>query len=285
MSKVFQRNFSYGWPYETYLSLFSTVWDINQQLSEKDKIKIIGVDQPIYWEGIHTREDYNVFLQSMVARDNFMYLKILTYMDNFRSGKKGIFLTNTRHAYKCIKNKDGQIYWNTGTFFHQWHSGKTYSVRFHNMILNIESENKDTKNFSAEGMDALIYKWVRMDNGLWDKAFAKNGNKPIAVPFKDNIFGQNPYLGNHMADALPGQTMYDANDALIFLKPLEKTKFSAHTTFFYTDTFKKELEHRVRIIQGNDLDKFLKENDVTSVSEYVEKLAKYVPEKSNSLIN
>jgi len=285
LEEVFQQDFRYGWPYETYLNLFSVVWDLNQQLSQKDKIRIIGVDQPIYWEGLHTREDYDVYQQSLVARDNFMYNTILKYMDEFHSNKKGVFLTNTRHAYKCIKKGDGQIYWNTGTFFYKWHSGRTYSVRFHNVILNIESEQKDMKNTSMEGLDRLVYKWVRMDDGLWDKAFAKNGNIPVAIPFKDNIFGQYRYLGNHMADILPGQTMYDSYDALIFLKPLEDTKFSAHTNFFYTNTFKKEVEHRVRVIQGDNLDLFLKENDVNSISEYVEKLAKYVPERPNSLIN
>ncbi len=284
LEEVFQQDVRYGWPYETYLNLFSVVWDINQQLPKNDIIRIIGVGQPIYWEGLHSREDYNVYQQSLLSRDNFMYNTILKYMDEFRSNKKGIFLTNTRHAYKCIKKEDSQIYWNTGTFFYQWHPGRTYSVRFHNMILNIEATKKDTKNSSTEGLDRLVYSWVRMGNGLWDKVFAKNGNKPVAIPFKDNIFGQHPYIGNHMTNALPGQTMYDSYDALIFLKPLEETKFSAHTNFFYTNAFKKEVEHRVRVIHEHDLDKFLKENNVSSVSEYIEKLAKYVPEKPNSFV-
>jgi len=284
LAKAFQKDFSYGWPYESYLKLFLTVWDINQKLLENDKIKIIGVDQPIYWEGLHTREDYNIFQQSLVSRDNFMYKIILKHMDNFEKEKKGIFLTNTRHAYKCIKNKNGQTYWNTGTFFSQWHPEKSYAIRFHNMMLKIESEKKNVKNTSTSGMERLEYKWVRMDNGKWDKAFAENDNNPLAITLKDNIWGQHPYFGNHMADALSGQTMYDAYDALIFLKPIEQTKFSAHTNFFYTDAFKKELEHRVKVIQGHNLNKFLKENNVNSVNEYVETLTKYIPEKPNSLI-
>ncbi|MDN5202683.1 hypothetical protein QQ008_14940 [Fulvivirgaceae bacterium BMA10] len=284
LAKVFQQNFRYGWPYETYLTLFSSIWDINQQLSSEEKIKVIGVDQPIYWEGIHNQEDYNTFKQTLIARDNFMYNTILGHIDKFRSGVKGIFLTNTRHAYKCIKNKEGEIYWNAGTFFHQWHANRTYSVRFHNMILNIESVKRDAKNTSMEGLDRLVYKWARMDDGQWDKAFAENGNKPVAIPFENNIFGKHPYLGNHMANVLPGQTMFDANDALIFLKPLEETKFSARTNFFYTDEFKKEVEHRVHVIQEHDLDNFLKENNVNSVREYVEELATYIPEKPNPLI-
>ena len=281
---AFQQDFRYGWPYETYLTLFSKVWDINQRLSPENKIRIIGVDQPIYWEGLHNRQDYNLFKKSLIARDNFMYQTILQHMDNFESGKKGLFLTNTRHAYKCIKNSKGKIYWNAGTFFHEWHPGKTYSVRFHNLILYVETKKENTKNTSMEGLDEMVYKWVRMDNGKWDKAFEQNGNRAVAIPFANNIFGEHRYLGNHMADIAPGQTMYDAYDALIFWRPLEKTRFSAHTNFFYTEEFKQEVKHRVRVIHEHDLKDFLDKNKVANVSEYVEKLAKYVPEKRNPLV-
>lgn len=283
--KVFQEDFTYGWLYETYLTLFSTVWDINQHLPPDERIRVIGVDQPVYWEGLHTREDYNIFQQSLIARDNSMYNRVMQYMGNFENGKKGIFITNTRHAYKCIRNEKGQPYWNAGTFFYSWHPGKTYSVRFHNMIMKIEAVDDKAENISSAGLERLAYSWVRMDGGLWDKAFARNGNKPVAVPFKDNIFGEHPYIGNHMTDVLPGQTMYDAFDALIFLKPLEETRLSAHTKFYYTDEFKKELEHRIGVIQGHNLDSFLEQNGFDTVEEYINKLSEYVPEMPNPLVS
>ena len=34
---------------------------------------MIGVDQPIYWEGIHSKEQYNIFSESLMARDYFMF--------------------------------------------------------------------------------------------------------------------------------------------------------------------------------------------------------------------
>ncbi len=281
---VFQQDFNYGWRYETYLMLFSKIWDINQKLPVQDRIKIIGVDQPIYWEGIHTRKDYDLFQETLISRDYFMYRTILNHMNDFNLGRKGLFLTNTRHAYKGIKNKDGSFYWNSGTFFHQWHPQKTYAIRFHNMNLLIESV-KDVKQSSTEGLDRLEYKWVKMDKGLWDRAFAKNGNKPVAIPFKGNIFGNHPYIGNHMVNALEGQTMYDAYDALIFLKPLERTMFSAQTNFFYTQDFRKELERRIKIIHGEGLEDFLIKNNYKTVERYIKDLCKYTPEKPNPLVD
>jgi hypothetical protein len=284
LSPVFQESFTYFWPYETYLHLLSTVWDINHRVPEAQRIRVVGVDQPIYWEGLHSREDYNTFQASLLARDNFMYRTILKNMDYFQSGLKGIFMTNTRHAYKCIRMPGGTPYWNAGTFFHEWHPGKTYAMRFHNMILNITARKDPGENASTQGMDRMEYSWVRMDNGAWDAAFERNGNTPVAIPLKGNIFGRHPYRGNHMPDVKPGQTLLDAYDAVIFLKPLEDTKFAAEMDFFMTPDFKKELAHRVRVMNGHRLEEFLKEEDCESVEDYVEKLCVYVPERANPLV-
>lgn len=284
LAKVFQLDYGYGWRYETYVMLFFKLWDINNKLPVKDRIKVIGVSQPIYWNGLNTKEDYSLFQESLVSRDYFMYKIILKHMKNFGSDKKGLFLTNTRHAYKNIKNRDGKLFWNTGTFFYQWHSGKTYAVRFHNMNLFIESK-KDVKTHSTEGLDRVKYKWVRIDNGMWDEAFTKNENKQVAIPFKDNIFGRSSYIGNHMLNALDGQIMYDAYDALVFLKPLENTKFSAQIDFIYTQAFKQEIERRIKIIQGDALEDFLQKNNYKDIYEYIEDICKYVPERPNPLLN
>ena len=284
LAGVFQNDFRLGWPYKTYLELFLTVWDVNQKLEKDDRIRIIGVDQPVYWDGLHNRQDYNLFQQSLVARDNFMYNIIKQYMNSFKNGKKAFFLTNTRHAYKCIKDKEGQIYWNTGTFLHKWHPGKTYAIRFHNMILNVQAVKKDVSNSSTEGLDRLEYSWERMAEGKWDSAFARNDNQPVAIPFEDNVFGRHPYWGNHMSYVEEGQTMYDAYDALIFMKPLEKTTFSGHTAFYISKEFKREMVHRIKVMHGHDLDAFLHRHKVNSIEEYIENHSKPSPEKSNPLV-
>ena len=284
LTNVFQMDLGYGWPYETYLTLYSKVWDINQKLAANERIQIIGTDQPFHWELLKTIEDFNMAQQSMIARDYFMYKIIADKMDHFNSGKKGFFLTNTRHAYKGIKNSNGFFHWNAGTFFYQWHPDKTYAVRIHNMVLKVESLRKENEGSTAEGLEKVNFEWIRPDNGKWDEAFALNKNHPVAVPFKNNPFGNFPFTGNQMQDAEAGQTMYNAYDALIFLKPLQETKFSAHTKFYYTPEFKKELVHRVKVLYGHDLDAFLQRNKVKTIEEYVERLSAYVPERPNPLV-
>lgn len=282
---VFQDGFSgYGWRYETYLDLFSTIWDINAGLPEADRIKVIGADQPIYWEGLHSRADYDAFQKSLVGRDYYMYQTILGYMEDFRQDKKGIFLTNTRHAYKHIRKADGSLYWNCGTFFNQWHPGRTYSIRFHNVQLSIDKKRESGDRQSTEGLDRVEYRWIRMENGIWDQAFQLNGNQPVAISFRDNVFGEARYVGNHMLNGQEGQRMYDAYDALIFLAPLEQLHFAAQIDFIFTEAFKKELKRRIELLNENAIAEFLEQNKVSTVEEFIEQLARYRPEAKNGLV-
>lgn len=282
--KAFQDDYTgTGWNLQTYLDLFSTVWEHNRLAPDSLKIKIIGVNPPIYWEGIHTKQDYELFQNSLQARDYFMYLEILSVMEEFANGKKGLFLTNTRHAYKNIRKANGKLYWNTGTFFSQWNSGKTLAVRIHNATLSIEAVKNTTGKTSGE-LNEMAYRWIKMDNGRWDSAFALLGNKPMAVPLKTTTFGKTAYIGNHMLNVAPHTTMYDAYDALIFLAPLTNLHFSAQFGYIYTPQFKPELERRLRLLNGPDFEGFLKRNSATTFDDYFRNEFKQVPISKNTFV-
>jgi hypothetical protein len=213
-----------------------------------------------------------------------MYLEILQSMKGFAKGKKGFFLTNTRHAYKNIKDSTGKLYWNTTTFFNQRNSDKVFSIRIHNVALSIESAKAATSvRKSTDGLDELVYKWIRMDNGHWDSAFDMNGNRPVAIPLKNSSFGQTAYVGNHMADVAVGTNMYDAYDAIIFIAPLTELHFSAGLNYIYTPQFKPELERRLKLLKV-DFDAFLKSNNVSTFDEYYEQISKFNPVSKNTLI-
>lgn len=273
---VFQDNFGgLGWNYATYYELLSTIWNLRNK--EGRSLELIAVDQPIFWKGINSSNEYLIFRESLAGRDYFMYKKILTEMEGFKGDKKAIFLTNTRHAYKNITRSNGQPYWNCGTFFYRWHPAKTHSIRLHNVTLSIQALRVPEGNGSIEGMDRIEYSWEQMDNGLWDLAFEKNGNQPVAIPLNNNVFGNTKYMGNHMLDCAPNQLMSDAYDAIIFLAPLENLHSSAKMNFFYTSKFKEELKRRIEIIEGPNLSDMLKENNFNSIESYIEELSKPTP--------
>lgn len=209
-------------------------------------------------------------------------------MKEFKSGEKGIFLTNTRHAYKGIKDSRGSYYLNCGTFFHLRHPGRTFSIRFHNITLNLKKRTETGPGTvrSAEGLESLVIEWVRMENGLWDRAFRELGNRPVALDLKGTPFGMAPYAGNHMLNVEEGQTMYDAYDGLIFLVPLEETRRTAMVDFIYTGSFKLELQRRMRILYtGARMNSILENNGYQSLEEYVNKEFVHEPEIPEPLIN
>jgi hypothetical protein len=212
-----------------------------------------------------------------------MYKTILARSDDFKAGK-GLFLTNTRHAYTHLRDTRGRLFWNCATFFHELQPGRSLSVRMHNLTLRVEAERQVTGAATAEGMEGLDYRWSRAAGGAWDRAFAENGNKRVALPLAGNVFGRARYEGNSMLYTGPGQTMADAYDALVFLAPLEELHDSATLGFFYTPEFKAELRRRIQLLQGAHLGEFLSGEGVTSLDQLIEALAAPQPSKKNALV-
>lgn len=274
LASVFQNDFAgIGWRYQSYVDLLSAIWNLNKQLPEEKRLKVMGVDQPIYWEAIHTREDYDIFQESLIARDYFMYKKIAQEMDDFTKEKKALFLTNTRHAYKNIRKSTGELYENVTTLLHHRFPGHVYSIRLHNVNLSIEKAKTTTTSRSAEGLDKYIYRWVKTEDGVWDKAFDLNENRPVAIPLAGTVFGNAAYIGNHMLNVYKNQTMNDAYDGLIFLAPVEKLHRSAIFDFIYTDDFRKELKRRLLLLNNGDVSSLLKKENCNTLEDYIEKIA------------
>jgi len=242
-----------GIGYRSYLELLSAIRTGNLAAPPEDRLGVVAVSNPVDWERITTRAEYEQFLSSLSDRDQDMYGAILDELDGFRSGMKGVFLTNTRHAYTGVRRAGGDFFWNTGTYFRQRHPGKTCSIRIHNVTLAIERAVSDASApRTAQGLEDVQYHWARVDGGRWDRAFAANGNLPIAVPLAGTSFGRAPYLGNHQLEAAPAQTMADAYDALVFLAPLERLRQSASLPGLYAADFLPELARRYRLMRGED---------------------------------
>jgi hypothetical protein len=271
---AFQDDFGgLGFPYQTYFDFFHAVYVANASLPVEERWRVIAVGCPVFWREITTPkqlERFRTFDLSVYDYDYHMYQVILRDLENFKGTKKGFFLTNTRHAYKGIQRKDGAYFWNVGTFFHQWHPGKTYSVRLHNVYLFVESIKPTSQQplKTTEGMERKVYRFVKIAEGAWDKAFKENGNVPVAVPFENTAFGKEPYIGNHQAEALPNQTMSNAYDAVIFLAPLETLRGTALTQRIYTPKFLEELQRRYKILYTSEqIQEELRSNSVQTLEQ------------------
>jgi hypothetical protein len=278
---AFQDANDMGWALATYMDLLRAVREANAGKPAGQRMRVIATDMPTYYPLLKTHQDWEQTRTSGAARDYHMYAVVKEVMEDFKAGKKGILLTNTRHAYKGIRNSKGELYWNAGTFFQQHAPGRSYSVRVHTPILQVQRRGAG-KAATREGLDNLEYRWVRVADGLWDSALDAAGQQPKAVELAGTPFGAAPYLGNHMADAAPGQTLADAYDAVIFLGPLEAYQASA-TFDIYTPAFKRELKRRIEIIETPEaLAQTVKQYG--SIEQYVDTVFKPKPERPDPVV-
>jgi len=262
-----------GIGYRTYLELLSAIRAANLASPPEERLRVVAVSNPIDWDAITTRAEIARFLDSLADRDQDMYRAILDELDGFRSAKKGVFLTNTRHAYTGVRKSGGDFFWNTGTLFRRRHPGKSCSIRVHNVTLAIERAIADPSGpRTAQGLENVRYHWARADSGRWDRAFAAHDDLPIAVTLPGTEFGRAPYVGNHQLEAAPNQTMADAYDALVFLAPLERLRQAAALPGLYASDFLPELARRYRLLRTEDeLAAEMEEAGAGSVLELVSK--------------
>ena len=275
-----------GWRYRTYLEIMKSIRHANLNAPVgSPMLRAVGVSPPSYWSEIETPADFKLYDESNFwARDHFMYRAIIAELDAIE-GTKGIFLTNTRHAYTGLRDRAGKLMWNTGTFFSQWQPERTISVRFNAPFLNITKQKKKTEGLAtSQGLEKVVYSWSRAHGGMWDRAFAKAGNEPVAVLLKGSPFGQAPYIGNRMLQARSGQTMADVNDAVIHLKPIKNWHQSAIFHQIYTPAFKTEIARRYKAAYSPDeLKQFLSKQKMSSLEEFANMLAESAPQKLNSI--
>lgn len=269
-----------GFALESYTRLLSTLREVNATLPPEARLEVVAVSNPTYWPLIETREDVERFRESLLGRDYDMYRVILERMERFGAGAKGVFLTNTRHAYTGVRDREGDLHWNTGTFFRQNHPGRTVSIRLHNISLHIAAKSGDDgEPRSFEGMERYDYSWVRVGRGIWDSAFAAYG-RPVGLAIEGTAFGDEPYIGNHMLDMADGTTMADAYDAVIYLAPYETMRFSADYDGIYTPEFKQKLARRYRLLRTPEqLEAEMEQHGAHTLTELIDLMTEPDPER------
>lgn len=274
-----QDSLDTGWPFQTYADFMSAVWTANQSLPKDQRIRVIGVGPPVHWPSIDSPEEFARYRRDGFAGyDHDMYARIKMHLKEFDGSERGVFLTNTRHAYNGIKKADGSFFWNAGTYFRQWHPGHSISLRINAPFLEVKAAGTEKGPTLGSMATGTVYGWTRADSGAWDAAFAANGDAAVAIAFDGSSFGQATYVGNHMLTAAPGQTMSDAYDGVIHLKRLEGWHKSGLNGDFYTPAFKRELARRLPIIYpGDQLQKRIKDEGVATTSALIEKIAAPAP--------
>ncbi|MDD2716816.1 MAG: hypothetical protein PHW04_13060 [Candidatus Wallbacteria bacterium] len=242
-----------GWPNPNILNFWSALWDVNSKLPEDSKIGAWLSDMPWSWDNIKTERDY--YLQEIVssARDKIMASSICAQISKCQSSgsnKKDRFLVilNTRHGLGLVKSKaTGSYGENTAAFLKLSLPGKVADILWNSPRAYVEAQNDQMSLFHLIG------------NGIWEAAFASNGNKPAGFSLKDTPFGKTAF---DYHSSFTAENYEQAFDGLVFQTPISNFRSCGFTNGFYDDAaYVEETKRRCKVAGREWLDPALLSQD------------------------
>jgi hypothetical protein len=232
--RILRDNLWMGWPDQPMLDFFVKVWMVNQNLPAGQKIRIVLVDMQRPWGKIQQRNDWAQY--ELVNRDRQMADNILAdFRQHSQDKRNAFFIVGCGHTMLNFKYFEGSPVTSAGWYLrNDLGPDKVYAIFQHGCVMT---------------------NWGRVDGrlclGLFESAFARLGNKPMAFTLEDGPFGVQSF------DACPDRpvnsTYRDGYNAYLYLGPLETEIFSPLIAGFYSDQFVKELDRRYRVMYGKSL--------------------------------
>lgn len=228
--EMLRDNLWLGWPDQPMLDFFKAVWGTNRKLPGEQRLRIILVDEEKPWGRIQNRDDWRAY---GVERDKYMAENIVRDIQRHPDEERNrLFIVGVGHTALNLAFSGGHPLKTAG-----WHlreklgADAVYAIMQHRCV--------GTNMGRVDG---------RLCLGLFDSAFAKLGDKPIAFTLEQGPFGEQMYDGQ--PDEPVWSRFRDGFNAYLYLGPLETEIFSPLIDGFYTDEFVKELERRYRLMYG-----------------------------------
>lgn len=230
----------FGNPYKEYFDVFKCIWEINQTLPAEKKIRISLLDPA------GTQDSFDkTSLRRSRDRDMTMFNKLRSHYVN---GNKIIFYAGQAHTQRQIR---GYKLKNKSYYYNYPSAGYLIKSSYPNDVYTIDLWAPLNMGLGYE-INPQTGKWYEKSNGVFDRAFELNGNKPCGFDIQNSIWGDitmpgyfcppgkedewyssNPIDGNpYTKDILLSQLA----DGLVFVKPANE--FSGGTLInIYTPDF------------------------------------------------
>jgi hypothetical protein len=230
--------FELGWPCKPTLEFFVAVWEVNRQLPSDKKLRIRLVDMQRPWEKIQKREDWRPY---DVDRDEYMAENIIHDIQSHPKEKRnGLFITGIGHT---ALNFDRSFFGDYPIKTAGWHLLQKLGVE--NVYAIMQHRCAITNKSEVNG---------RLQLGLFDSAFSKLGDKPIAFTLEQGPFGEQMYDGQ--PDKPVWSQFRDGFNAYLYLGPLETEIFSPLIEGFYAKEFMPEIDRRYQLMHGKPLHEY-----------------------------
>lgn len=231
---TFREMQSGGWPDQGMSEFLLDVWRLNRALPAEKRIKVVAVDIPRPFSTFKTSEEQKKYFDTVMNRNAFMAETIEKDIRSNRDPRHGLFIVGTGHVYKSsapgfASSMTATKIASAGALLSaRLPRGEVYALFTHQAIID--------NNGSVQG---------RIRGGVFDEAFALNGDAPVAFEIPRSPFGREPF------DALPEVsyetatgTYADNYDGYVFLGSLDREPTEYLLYDLYSDDFVKELVRR-----------------------------------------
>ncbi len=227
-----------GWYDKGMYEFLIDLWKLNKKLPKKQRIDIILVDEPRPFNSFKTKKELEEHFDSVLDRNEQMARIVSTTIKSKKSKRNNLFIVGAAHAYKSsvpgIASGKPRI------------KAKSTAVA---QLVKIFSDKEVFSIFSHGPIisnNGTIHGKVRQ--GVFDRAFAEYGNKPLMFNLKDSPFGKEPFDGIYEISYDEKVGSYQDNyDAYLYLESLESEDEEYFLYEILTDDYVKELKRRAKM--------------------------------------
>jgi uncharacterized iron-regulated protein len=224
---VFRDYMTEGWNDKGKFDFLISVWYLNKKLPDQKKVRIIAADTPRSYSEEELKNE-------RIDRDEYMADEISNYLKSNSDKRNSLFIVGSAHICKTRSS--------AGAILTKKMANNSYSIFTH-----------------CPRVDNSVIVHERIRHGMFDYAFYKNGDKPIAFELKNSPFGKEPFDGLYFDGSGKFQ---DSFDGYIFLGSLDNEPNGEQLLEMYDDKFILEIDRRYKLIGSS----FTKEWDLKELS-------------------
>ena len=239
---IFRNEQLHGWWDKGEYDFICDIWRLNQLLPQEKRIKIQLVDFQIPYSQIQTAEEYREAIIRAENRNTHMADVIEQYIKTKSDTRGCLFLVGCAHVFKsnvagiASAGGDGKEEMTAGAQLAQRFGSKNVFTVFQHVL---PCDNSGRHRSFIRG-------------GVFDQAFAENGNQPVGFLLQGSPFGKEPFDGIYELKYKAGTGTYQDNfDGYLFLHSLKDEPQSTPLLEVFNDEFVTEIQRRSTYFDWN----------------------------------
>lgn len=250
-----------GWDDKGMYEFVIDLWNLNKKLTEKEKIKVILADISRPWSSLKTNEEFKNYFKTTPDRNVQMADIIEKEIKSQTDKRNSLFIVGFGHSFKS------KITIATNTYAS---AGSILKERFPNQDIFITCPHAAiiSNNGQIKGLT---------QNGLFDYAFAQNGNKPVAFDINQSPFGNKHF---DLVVEIPSEYINNFEnyfDGYIFFMPLVDEGPYYELPELFSDNFIQELHRRANVCGYDEWQEYgvkIKDITLTDINNYLQNVSK-----------